>query len=485
MKLFGIIGGLFLVLTAGCVSPSAVSSAPPVETPFIFKADSGEEVDAFRGEFTVPENRSNPNSRDLTIRYVRFAATGENPGAPIVYLAGGPGGSGIRTAQWRRFPLFMAMREFGDVIAYEQRGTGESDDTPECVSDVYIPDDAVLPREEVISRMHKSVQHCRDFWADAGVDLGGYTTLESARDLDALRAHLGAEKVTLWGISYGSHLALAAVKEMDNRIEKMVITGAEGLDQTVKLPSRTDAYFDRVQAAVNTQPAAKAAYPDITSLMRRVHEKLEREPVTLQLETGDGESSDYLLQKETMQRIASAFIADPGRVAMLLQIYSAVDAGIYAPAAGILQRFITPGAPLEWQAMPLAMDVASGIGEDRLSRFYQESETALIGEMLNFPMPQLTGALVDIDLGDAFRSTPKTNVPTLLLTGTLDGRTYPDSQQEAVAGFSNLSTITVQNAGHNLFMSSPDITDVIQRFMRGEVTGDETITIDLPQFAGN
>jgi len=67
------------------------------------------------------------------------------------------------------------------------------------------------------------------FWKDEGVDVFGYTTLENVQDLDALRRHLGAEKITLWGISYGSHLALAALKTMDDRIEKVIIASAEGM----------------------------------------------------------------------------------------------------------------------------------------------------------------------------------------------------------------------------------------------------------------
>ncbi|MEM9619154.1 MAG: alpha/beta fold hydrolase [Pseudomonadota bacterium] len=482
MKMFGVFGFFSLALIAGCASSGSVSAELPIETAFIFKADSGEETPAFRGEFQAPENRSDPDSRTLTLRYVRFAATGENPGSPIVYLAGGPGGSGIRTAKWRRFPLFMAMREFGDVIAFEQRGTGESDDTPECASDIFIPDNEALPVKEAHARLHRSVVQCRTFWEAQGVDLRGYTTVESARDLDALRAHLGAEKITLWGISYGTHLALAALKEMEPRIDRLVLASAEGLDQTVKLPSRTDAYFGRLQEVIDAQPAAKAAYPDIKELMRRVHAKLEKEPVMLQLETGDGASANYLLQKQTMQRIASGMISDPVRAVALLQMYSAVDAGEYAPAVGILQRFVRPGAPVEWSAMSLAMDVASGIGDERLARVEREAQTGLLGDLLNFPMPQLNGALADMDLGEAFRTAPESEIRALLLTGTLDGRTYPNSQQEAVAGLSNVTTVTVENAGHNLFMSSPAVTEAIQRFMRDEAVSDYTIKIDPPKF---
>ena len=46
------------------------------EEPIIFTAQNGETADAFRGQFLVPENRADPDSRMITISYVRFAATG-------------------------------------------------------------------------------------------------------------------------------------------------------------------------------------------------------------------------------------------------------------------------------------------------------------------------------------------------------------------------------------------------------------------------
>jgi pimeloyl-ACP methyl ester carboxylesterase len=74
------------------------------------------------------------------------------------------------------------------------------------------------------------------------------------------------------------------------------------------------------------------------------------------------------------------------------------------------------------------------------------------------------------------------HVPTLLLSGTLDGRTYPESQREAVAGLDRLQAITVVNAGHNLFMTSPEVTTAIERFMRGEPLQSPRITVPLPDF---
>jgi pimeloyl-ACP methyl ester carboxylesterase len=461
--------------------PGACATPPPVETPYVLETPSGEKVDAFRGVFSVPENRSNPRSRSIDIHYVRFPATGAKPGAPIVYLAGGPGGSGTYTARGERFPLFMAMRAFGDVIALDQRGTGLSETAPECVSDVAIPVDRVMAKSERTALLREAAEQCGAFWRMEGFDPAGYTTVENARDLDALRAHLGARKISFLAISYGTHLALAAVKEMGPRIDKMVLTGAEGLDQTVKLPSETDAYFGRLQAAIDKEPAAKGAYPDVKALMRRVHEKLDANPIMMRVPTKDG-ASDMLLTKDLMQMAASASIADPQGAARLLMLYLAVDAGMTEPVAALVGRFVTPGGPESFRLMPLAMDVASGVGAERLARIEKEAETALLGEYLNYPMPQLAGAL-DLDLGDDFRKAPVSDVPTLLLIGTLDGRTYPNEQKAAVAGLRNVTTVNVVNAGHNLFMLSPEITATIGDFMRGEKIERGEINVDAPDFA--
>ena len=109
---------------------NAAQTEPPAG-PFRFTGWGGQEVEAVRGYFDVQEDRRDPRSRWIRLGYVKFPSTSARPGPPIVYLAGGPGGSGVRTAAGPRFPLFMALREVADVIAFDQRGTGLSNHIPE------------------------------------------------------------------------------------------------------------------------------------------------------------------------------------------------------------------------------------------------------------------------------------------------------------------------------------------------------------------
>ena len=180
--------------------------------------------------------------------------------------------------------------------------------------------------------------------------------------------------------------------------------------------------------------------------------------------------------------IASALISDPESAVLMLAAYRAADAGDFQPLSNFVQRFLGPGEPMTLQAMPLAMDLASGIDDKMLVVVEKQAKTALLGDVLNFPMPQLRDALPELALDANFRKPPVSHVPTLVLSGTLDGRTYPDAHRAAVAGLDHAQVISVVNAGHNLFLLSPEITAAMERFMRGEPMASPTITVPLPDF---
>lgn len=464
--------------------PDAVAQGEG-EAAFTFTAQSGDNVEAFRGELQVPENRADPDSRMITLSYVRFPATGETSGPPIVYLAGGPGGSGSGTARGRRFPLFMAMRQHADVIAFDQRGTGESQRPPRCTSSQQPDEAARVSDADIVAAYQAALAECVAFWEGEGVDLLGYTTAESVADLSDLRVHLGADEISLWGISYGSHLALAAINAIPDEIDRVILASAEGLDQTVKYPARTDSYIGRLQAAIDTQPAAAALYPDIAGLMRRVHAQLEANPILIEVPREEGPAIPFLLQRHHVQQFASGLIADPANAGLLPALYTSLEQGDTTLATRLLGFFWTPGEPISLNAMSTAMDIASGIEPDRLAEVEAQAESGLLGLYLNFPMPQLNESIDGLDLGSDFRRGPTGDTPVLLLTGTLDGRTYPQSQREAVVGLSQVTQVIVRNAGHNLFMTTPEVGEVMHRFMRGEAVEQTEILIDLPDFLAN
>lgn len=436
----------------------------------------GQQVQALAGTFTVREDRNQTDSRLLTLHYVRFPSTNPNPAAPIIYLAGGPGGSGIATAQNRRFGLFMALREVADVIALDQRGTGQSNDLPDCVSDQFVPQDRPIDDQAHIRLQQHALQSCLAQWQQQGVNLHAYNTPESVADLDDLRRHLGAEKISLWGISYGSHLALAAIKKIPEQLHQVIIASAEGLDQTIKYPARTDAYFERLQTYLNSNRSEPVDY---LALMRGVHQQLQQQPLLMEWQNDDDQTIRHHFQARDMQQLAAAMISDPGRAQQVLQLYHALSVGIHAPLQNIVQRFMNPEEAIRFRPMSTAMDLASGISPARRADIEQQSQSALLGSYLNFSLHFTDQALKhQLDLGEAFRTNPVSDIPTLLIAGTLDGRTYIESQMEATSGLSKRQTIQVINGGHNLFKSSPLVIKNMLLFLQGQPLADPVIQTD-------
>lgn len=495
-----VISGLFGLLAACAASPppadvkALADDLPPVEVkarpappvityePYEFVAGDGTKVDAERGTFQVQEDRDDPNSRMINLTFVRFKSTSPNPGPPIIYLAGGPGGSGIGTARGARFPLFMALREVSDVIAFDQRGTGLSQRPPLCLAQNAPSADTPITRANIVAFYRAEVARCFDWWTAQGVAIDGYTTLQNAHDIDDLRRALGVEKVNLWGISYGSHLGLAVLKYHPQSVDRAVLAGIEGLDETVKLPSENDAYFARVQAVIDADPAAKAVYPDLAGLMRRVHARLEATPAVATF-TPPGATAPVSVTFDgfAVQLLASGMIADPGSVRRLPLFYAALDSGQYTQAAQLLHgQFLA--RPPTFAGMPEAMDLASGISPQRAARLEKEFATAILGDALNFPMPHIAGIRPQIDLGDSFRSPFKSNVPTLFISGTLDGRTYPAEAAETVKGFANGARLIVENGGHNIYEADPRIGEVVLAWFKGQ-PAPATIRFDPPKIA--
>lgn len=467
-----------LALPALALPWKAHAQTPPQEQsgPFRFTAGNGQETDAERGFFEVPEDRRLPGSRPIRLGYVRFASTSPNPGPPIVYLAGGPGGSGVRTAMGPRFPIFMALREVADVIAFDQRGTGLSAHIPDRpASTAPFPP---LTRDGMTVWYRGEMQKAWVDWTRAGVAMTGYNTEQNADDIEDLRRHLGVEKVNLWGISYGTHLALSVLKRHPNSIGRVALASLEGQDQTIKRPAHIDAFLDRVDRLMAEDPVARAAIPNLPTLMRRVHERLEADPATVTL-AGEGGPVDIRMGGFGIQMMASGMVANPPSLSMLPGLYLALDAGkteVLAPLFPSPQSYFGVGG------MPEATDLASGISPGRLALIEKEAKTAVLGDAFNIPMPQLLGAIPGVDLGDDFRASIRIETPALLVAGSLDGRTPLEEQAEVIAQFQNKSQVLVENAGHNVFEAHPEVQTLLVKFFREDVVSDTRLSLPPPAF---
>jgi pimeloyl-ACP methyl ester carboxylesterase len=263
-----------VTILPGTVRAQAAYTEALTVRPITFVSAKGDSVPAEAGTLRVPENRRNPASRAITIAFVRFTSTAAVPGPPIIYLAGGPGNSGIAAARGTRFPLFMALRAVGDVIALDARGIGESRPSLGCRETADYPLDQPGDRERLIELVRAKSRACAAFWRDRGVDLRGFTVDESADDIDALREALGAAQVTLWGISYGTTLAVDVIRRHPTRVHQAILAGTEGTDDMLKRPAAVDSMLFVFDALARRDSVVGADMPDLVGTMRATMARL-------------------------------------------------------------------------------------------------------------------------------------------------------------------------------------------------------------------
>jgi pimeloyl-ACP methyl ester carboxylesterase len=474
---------LFLLGASGMLAHAQAPKAGDVKLePYVFEAANKEKVDAELGHLFVPENRRNPNSRVIELVFVRFKSTAPKSGPPIVYLAGGPGGSGVAAARGSRFPLFMAMREIGDVIAIDQRGTGLSKPNLNCQERLEYPIDKAPSREDALDLFRKQSRACAKYWRDQGVDLAGYNTNENADDLDALRKALGAEKISLWAISYGTHLALTAIRRHEKNIHRAILAGIEGPAHTVKLPSNVQQHLINLDKLVKADPNLSKEIPDFLGLMKTVLDRVEREPVTVEVTHPTTQQKVKVTVNKFMLQFLTANLFGGGE-GLLPRNYYLLSKGDFSGAAQMWLRSIG-SRPGIGSAMSFMMDCFSGISPERRRQIEREAKETLLGDIMDFPFLDVCDAWGNPDLGEDFRKPVKSTVPALFISGTLDVRTPVSNAEEVRQGFEVSAHLIIEGAMHSdpLFLSSPKIKDVMLEFMKGEPLSTTRIVLPALKF---
>lgn len=424
---------------------------------------NGEPFEVTTGFVRVPEVRAEkgarPSTIDLSIIQVRRPGIVAQRSAHIM-LAGGPGDSGVNLvmglvrqggpAVWQLFD--------GDVIGIDQRGTGRSRPNLETPVRYDLPLDKPGSLEEWLPRIRQASRTVAEAFRARGIRLEAYNTRESADDVADVCRALGYERITLWGRSYGSHLALATLARHPAIVDRLVLISPEGPNHTWKRPTLADAVIDQLSARGAT---------DLKGNMRAVLARLREQPATVIVaDPMSGAQTTVVLGPFDVQWIAAQALGDPRLVPTLPAAFREMAQGRFERIAQIaLVRRSRAGVE---SAMKHMMDLSSGVSADRQRLIQDEARDALLGNAINFPTMFLADAWAPVtDLGDDFRKPIHSAVPTLILVGDLDPRTPVANAREIAATLSAAKAVVVENATHQFdVFGSADIRDVLGSFLR-------------------
>jgi pimeloyl-ACP methyl ester carboxylesterase len=258
------------------------------------------------GVLTVPENYEQPHGRQVEITYVRLHSSSLSPlPDPVFYLAGGPGNSAVVDADLLSRYAFDAYRLTRDVVLFDQRGTQFSSslgcaptafalDTLGDQLDRYvekIADNNPLTNDRTVAQYAV----CAQVLQKHGFDLSQFNTPNNARDTVNLANALEYQHINLYGISYGTYLAMAIARNYPNLVRSVVLDSTA----TPNVNKYSEAGRRGVTPVVNllddcaADPLCNQAYPHLQDRLNALLEKLAQQPIPLpKVESATNENPD-------------------------------------------------------------------------------------------------------------------------------------------------------------------------------------------------
>lgn len=413
-----------------------------------FRIGGGEQMPAVHGSLHVPANRARPGAGAIVLRYVRFRSTAATPGAPIVFLAGGPGDAATRAFAGMPRAFLDMLLQSADVVAFDQRGTGASEPRALCPPGAPAALEAPADPDRMLEALRHRLRDCIQAQSRAGLDVAGFTTEQSADDVEALRVALGVPRISLLAGSYGTHLALSVARRHPGSIDRMALLGVEGPDDTLKLPANVD----DVLAEIDRR------HPGLIDSIRLLRTRLRERPWTKVLPDGQA----VTVGEWDLQRRIAESLDTTREIASMASAVTAMMSGDYSD----LVRWAIPfRAARPLNLMNLAMDCASFATADRLTRIASQEAGSLLGTAMNFPLPGLCDVEGLPRLPDSFRRPVNAAVPALLVSGTWDGRTPPANAAAAASSMTAAELVTIPGASHGLFQE-PAAIDALRGFFR-------------------
>lgn len=418
---------------------------------------------AFCAKFPVPENRADPKSRTIDLKLAIVKSDSAVPDKDlVVYLAGGPGQSAIQTYP-ELAPGFAPLLKHHDLLLLDQRGTGGSH--PLKCPDIEKQLKKQEGTEPGIAQRVDWVGQCAQAVGKTS-DPRYYTTSDAVADLEAVRRALGAPKLDLVGVSYGTRVAQHYAGAHPAAVRSIVLNGvvpnplvlgatfAEALQHSLQLQA----------AACAETPACKRAFGDWYATLHQLYAKLKVGPpqqVTF-ADPSTYEPVTRTLTADTLAGVVRLFSYSEVTAALLPLAVNEAARGNYAPLMGQsklltgdlsesieggmqMSVICTEDAPL---LRPRPRDVDLLLGNQLIDAFIAECKA-----WPHNPMPE------------DFHAPFKSSIPTLLISGERDPVTPPAYAGEVLQGLSDGRSLVVKGLGHAEPMIAGCMPDLVGRFI--------------------
>ena len=189
-------------------------------------------------------------------------------------INGGPGGSSVQlyVDMSRVFDGFLTER---DILLVDQRGTGRSNPL-ECV------DLEQANQETDLSIVRAATKLCLE---SLNGDPRFYSTSVAVQDLELVREALGYEQLNVYGVSYGTRVALHYLRRFPNSVRTLIIDGVvpPSLVLGANVAINSQETLDGIFARCKREPSCASKFPSLEAHFAELSNELKANPIELKV----------------------------------------------------------------------------------------------------------------------------------------------------------------------------------------------------------
>jgi len=488
---------LLLLIPVTCRGQSFHKAAAPSPaagsmfiTPERIALKDGGFFTAFRGQMFVPLNRANPESDRISIEFFHFPReSSANPNTPPMFmLRGGPGFEGLdgMLSQAGQFEQNIQMHlATSDLIIVGQRGIGSSRPNT-LIRHARPPGLGKSNTGEATATFQDSIKEERQYWIDQGLDLSGFNAREAATDVRDIAKGLGFEQIMISGGSFGSHWGMTLMRQHPELVARAVLHGMEGPDHTWDNPGGIWNVYRRVAEDAEASTRLQDLVPEggLVNAVEQLVLRAESKPIAVILNAGKSNEQEVIIDGDAMRWLARGYTR-------ILRTWPAevieMHHGNMEKAARRVAMQQRGGVgSINSTASFWMLDSSSGISPQRLALFKADPALQIIGSTFDFY--EMGSPIWEADLGEDFRASFKTDIPTVIVHGTWDLSTPYENATELAPWFTNGTLVTVERGSHGALGEAldadKDFRNALGLFM---TTGDrsgfpEKIQLDAPKW---
>ena len=505
---FKILAGftLLCVLSAcGGASETPMAMIPPTTTPtprptstpelistarfdesacsFVLPEDYTQGENVTCGYLVVPENRDQLPSRAIRLAVGIFHPEG---GArypdPIIYLSGGPGGSVLETLRYQFEDSFAPVLKAAqrDLIIFDQRGVGRSEPALDCPNWTALSlelldgelDGRQVGDEEAAALTVDALQTCAANLSQIA-DLTAYNSASNAADVQDLRRALGYEQVNLWGISYGTRLALTAMRDVPEGMRSVVLDSVYPPDVDLYLegPANFKRSLDLLLDSCAANSVCNENYPDLRAVFFDTVDQLNAQPAASTItNTLTGQAYTTTLTGDTLLGFVFQVLYETEFKYLLPQlIYDARENNLL-----VLDRIrgaLSANMTVSSRGMMLAVQCNEEIPFSSVAEY--EAALARYPDLAGFYENTIMGKMAyracagwDVGHAAAIENLPvSSDIPTLVMTGEFDPVTPPAWGARAAKTLTNGYFFEYPGVGHGASVVAGCPRDMMLAFL--------------------